>query len=109
MADLNIRRLDLLKIDIEGAEYDVLGSWSQTSLSLPHQLSMEVHYNDIYSGTPAFKNRDDVSNLVWPLHVMKLSDLALFMSHLAGAGYGIVSREDNVRSPHCSEFTLVRV
>jgi hypothetical protein len=39
---------------------------------------------------------------------MRLSDLAMFASHLAGAGYGIVAREDNPTCPHCSELTLVR-
>ena len=109
MASLGHRRLSLLKIDVEGAEYDVLAAWSQDSPVLPRQIAMELHYDGIYSGTRASNNPADTSNLLWPLHKMRLTDLALFMSHVAGAGYGIVSREDNALCQHCSEVTLLRV
>jgi hypothetical protein len=102
-------RLDLLKIDIEGAEYDVLGEWGQSSSDLPRQLAIEIHYSGIYYGTPSFKNSTDASNLLWPLHEMRTSDLALFLFHLANAGYGIVSREDNPRAQHCTELSLIRL
>lgn len=103
------KQLDLLKIDIEGAEYDVIGDWDQSSSELPRQLAIEIHYSGIYYGTPSFKNSTDLSNLLWPLHEMRLSDLALFISHLANAGYGIVSREDNPRAKHCTELSLIRL
>lgn len=102
-------KLSLLKIDVEGAEFDVLSAWALDSLSLPRHIAMELHYDDLYWGTPAARNSSDISNLIWPLHKMRLADLALFMSHVSGAGYGIVSREDNDASPHCSELTLLRV
>jgi Methyltransferase domain len=109
MSFLGHKHLDLLKIDIEGSEYDVIGAWSQRDPHLPAQIAMEVHYSAIYYGTKSYMNASDHGNLIWPLHEMRLSDLALFLSHLAGAGYGIVAREDNPAARHCSEFTLVRV
>jgi hypothetical protein len=109
METLGHTRLDLLKIDIEGAEYDVMGEWRQDDRNLPRQIAMELHYSGIYYGTPSFRNPRDMTNLLWPLHDMRLTDLSLFVSHLVGAGYGIVSREDNARAHHCSELTLVRV
>lgn len=109
MDSLGISRLDLLIVNIEGAEYDVFSEWTLSSPRLPRQVSMELHYDDMYVGTPGLERRDDASNLVSPLHTMSLADMALFMSHLAGAGYGIVSRENNDRVPHATELTLVRV
>lgn len=109
MESLGHAHLSLLKIDVEGAEYDVLSAWAVDAPGLPQQIAMELHYDYIYYGMPSFRNSNDVSNLLWPLHKMRLTDLALFMSHLAGAGYGIVSREDNEFHPHCSEISLVRV
>jgi Methyltransferase domain len=109
MDELGYARLDLLKIDIEGAEFDVIGRWNHHDDSLPEQISMELHYKDVYFGTSAFRNASDMSNLIWPLHELRLAELTLFMSHLASAGYGIVSREDNPSCPHCTELTLLRV
>jgi FkbM family methyltransferase len=109
MASMGHDKLALLKIDVEGAEYDVLSAWAQDAPGLPRQLAMEVHYDGIYWNTPAYRNSKDTSNLVWPMHKMRMTDLALFMSHLAGAGYGIVSREDNPSVAHCSELTLLRL
>jgi hypothetical protein len=109
MLHMGHRRLDLLKIDIEGGEYDVIGAWRRDETDLPRQFAMELHYKDVYYGTPAFKNASDHSNLIWPLHEMRLSDLALFVFHIVNAGYGIVSREDNEIAQHCTELTFVRV
>jgi hypothetical protein len=109
---LGHKAIDLLKIDIEGAEYDVIGGWGappDAQQHLPRQIAMEIHYKDLYYGTPALGNASDVSNLVWPLHEMRLADLALFMMHLANMGYAIASREDNELCDHCTELTLILV
>jgi len=101
--------ISLLKIDIEGSEYDVLSDWKHDSPYLPMQIAMELHYDGIYDGTPSFLNTEDWGNLLWPMHKPALSELSLFLSHIANMGYGIVSREDNAICPHCSELTLLRV
>lgn len=100
--------LTLLKIDIEGAEYDVLGDFKRF-YPLPKMISMEIHYRALYSGTTSYQNASDWDNLFWPLHDLSTAEMALFMSHMANLGYGIISREDNPGCPHCSELTLVNV
>lgn len=108
MKHLGHSQLTLLKIDIEGAEYDVLGGF-KSPYSLPKMISMEVHYRDLYYGTPSFKNASDWGHLFWPMHEVSTSEMALFMQHLGHLGYGIASREDNPGCLHCSELTLVNV
>lgn len=102
--------IDVLKMDIEGYEYDVMASWKVASAdTLPSQIAMEIHSADMYHGTDDFQNKESDQNLIWPPHVMGVSDLALFVSHLANMGYSIVSREDNPLCPHCSEYLFQRV
>ena len=111
-AELGFKTVTLLKCDIEGFEYDVVASsLSPAAKLLPQQISLELHYAGLFFGTPAFKAADDfsTSQLFWPLHELSVSDLSLFMSHLAGLGYAIVSREDNPLCPSCTELTLLRV
>jgi len=95
-------------MDIEGYEYDVVASWSGSS-KLPRQMAVEVHHTDVYHGTSDFNNSASNQNLLWPLHIMGLSDLSLFVSHLVDMGYSIVSKEDNPLCPHCSELTFQKV
>lgn len=102
--------LDLLKMDIEGYEYDVVSSWGSASNFLPKQLSVEVHYRDLYYGTPAWKDASRKDMFSWPgISEIGLAQLSLFFGHLAGLGYGIVAQEVNELSEHCSEFTMILV
>lgn len=97
-------------MDIEGGEYDVFSDWSLSNPDLPRQIFMELHYDDLYAGTPGMVTASDKSsNLVPPLHIMTLSDLALFVLHMTGFGFGIASREDSLTALHASGLTLVRV
>ncbi len=100
--------IDLLKIDIEGYEFDEIAFWSIRDTWLPEQIAIEVHHSAaIYMGRGSVM---DFSNLLWPKHDLYLSDLALFFGHLGRLGYAIVSREDNtLYGTCCSEFLLVRV
>lgn len=72
----------------------------------PHTTNSQPHPS---AGTQAYRNAEYFNNLIWPNHQLTLGELALFISHLANMGYAIVSREDNVLCPHCSELTLLRV
>jgi hypothetical protein len=102
--------LDLLKMDIEGYEFDVVSSWEAGSRSLPKQLSVELHYQDLYYGTPAWKDTSRLSLFSWPgISEVGLAQLSLFFAHLAGLGYGVVAQEVNELSEHCSEFTMILV
>lgn len=107
MKALGHNHITLLKIDIEGFEFDVFANWNRRQ-PLPAQILLELHYADLYHGSPFFRT-DLLNNLLWPKHVMSLGELALFVSHLANLGYGIVSREDNALCRHCTELTLLRV
>lgn len=100
--------IDLLKIDIEGYEYDVVASWT-SDMNLPFQVAMEIHSTDLYYGTTDFRNSSSNNTLIWPPHQMSLSDITLFMLHISNLGYTIVSKEDNYACPHCSEFTFQRL
>lgn len=102
-------QIDILKIDIEGAEYDVLSQWDLSMQNLPMQIAIEIHYLGIYWGTKAYMNENDETHLLWPPHEPSLSELALFLMHLANLGYGIVSREDNPSCMHCTELTLLKL
>lgn len=112
MKDLGHPAITFLKIDIEGAEYDVLGGafFGEDKPSMPAMISMELHYDGVYYGTKVFKNPDAQGTLFWPLHgEVSVAEMALFMGHLGQLGYAVVSRDDNRLCPHCSEFTLLRV
>jgi hypothetical protein len=100
--------IDLLKMDIEGYEYDVIASWTG-SRALPRQMAVELHYAGIYYGTNDYNNIASNQNLLWPLRSLGLSDLSLFVSHIVDMGYSIVSKEDNPLCPHCSELTFQKV
>eukprot|EP00197_Chlamydomonas_leiostraca_P013162 CAMPEP_0202873366 /NCGR_PEP_ID=MMETSP1391-20130828/23140_1 /ASSEMBLY_ACC=CAM_ASM_000867 /TAXON_ID=1034604 /ORGANISM="Chlamydomonas leiostraca, Strain SAG 11-49" /LENGTH=267 /DNA_ID=CAMNT_0049554577 /DNA_START=133 /DNA_END=936 /DNA_ORIENTATION=- len=102
-------RVDLMKVDIEGFEFDVLGALGERDALLPGQLAVELHYYNVYVGTPSAENAADFSNLLWPYHMVSLQELSLFVGHLANLGYAIVHREDNPGCDHCTELTLVRV
>jgi hypothetical protein len=110
--ELGIESINLLKIDIEGYEFDEISGWSISDLWLPEQISIEVHHSEvIYHGggnaTSHYKVQD-FNNLLWPVHHLDASDLSLFFGHLGRLGYAIVSREDNPEGHCCSEFLLLR-
>ena len=67
-AGVGVVKINLLKIDVEGYEYDVLSSWSQGDASLPEQIAIEVHHSDVIynsEGSPGSKdNAKDFSNLL---------------------------------------------
>lgn len=112
--ELGVQKISLLKIDIEGYEFDEIATWSTQDRLLPEQISIEVHHSQIiYAGgskeqTSHYKVQD-FSNLLWPVHHLTLSDLALFFGHFGKLGYAIASREDNPYGTCCSEFLLLRV
>jgi hypothetical protein len=109
MASLGHSSLTVLKADIEAAEYDVFGFWDIGMKNLPKQISVELHYDGMYHGTDAFENPDSFSNLFWPMHKPTLAELSLFVGHLAGMGFGIVSKENNALCPYCCELTLLNL
>lgn len=99
--------MQLLKIDIEGYEFDVLSEWSEIdSCALPLQVAVEVHHN-LY----LLEKRPDVwHNLFWAMHDVSLGEMTAFASHLGNLGYAPIKREPNPEGIYCcSEFTFLRV
>jgi hypothetical protein len=45
--ELGVEKINLLKIDIEGYEFDELSGWSMTDGWLPEQISIEVHHSQV--------------------------------------------------------------
>ena len=63
-AQLGVEKINLLKIDIEGYEYDALSVWSQADLALPEQVAIEIHHSEVlYYGT-SYHKTDEFSNLL---------------------------------------------
>jgi len=107
---LRVPKITLLKIDIEGYEFDEMAAWRAEDLTLPEQISIEMHHSQVmYAGGSSYNKPMDFSNLLWPIQNMSQSDLSLFFSHLSRLGYGIASREDNPIGNCCSEFLLLKI
>lgn len=100
-------RIDFLKMDIEGYEYDVLSTWTSIE-ELPRQMVVEIHGENLYYGTSSFRNASSTENLMSPFHSMGLSDLGMFMMHLANLGYAIIAKEDNPNCAWCTEMLFER-
>lgn len=102
---LGHKRLDLLKLDIEGFEWPIFESWPELSnleassqVALPMQILVEIHYRTaMHALWPQkgviFKNEIDLVNL---------------QEHLLKMGYVVAVRDDNEMCKHCTELTLLR-
>eukprot|EP00245_Coleochaete_scutata_P013320 TRINITY_DN5385_c0_g1_i1.p1 TRINITY_DN5385_c0_g1~~TRINITY_DN5385_c0_g1_i1.p1 ORF type:complete len:321 (+),score=50.93 TRINITY_DN5385_c0_g1_i1:269-1231(+) len=110
MKRLGVKEISLLKMDIEGYEYDVMSSWTRDVKDyLPQQISFELHFGGMYFGTPSYVKDETSGVMFWPRRDVSLGELALLGYHLSNLGYGIVSREDNVECLHCTELTLYKI
>ena len=102
---LGHRRLDLLKLDIEGYEWPIFESWPELTdfakmaqVHLPMQILVEVHYQT-------------QMHELWPQPGVPFKhemDMVQLQEHLLHMGYAVAVRDDNQKCPHCSEFTLLR-
>eukprot|EP00300_Choanocystis_sp_HF-7_P034606 c4746_g1_i1.p1 GENE.c4746_g1_i1~~c4746_g1_i1.p1 ORF type:complete len:350 (-),score=52.10 c4746_g1_i1:87-1067(-) len=104
-------KIDLLKMDIEGFEYDVMATWGQegSHLALPVQVVFEVHVYSIYGRTPFHNNAEAGSQvLMFPPEDVPILALPLLFTHLGQLGYGIVNREQNPLCPSCMEYTIYK-
>lgn len=87
----------LLKADIEGFEFDLFNEiLTVDEVELPEQISFELHYRTI------------ISELPWMPRQKTAGEIALLGTRLYEQGYRVLSREDNVLCPHCTEITIAR-
>lgn len=109
-AALGHERIDLLKVDIEGFEYDFFASLREsTGCALPSQIAVEIHYRRLYNDESVPSPGVGSTNLFRGGHVLSLGELAAFAAHLSNLGYLPVGREPNPEGMDCcSEFTLLR-
>ncbi len=92
-------KVDLLKMDIEGNEFDVYGTFKESWKNLPMQMVVELHYQVDYSANLA------KSTATSP------AEMALLLLHLASLGYAPVYRDDNYYGVPgcCTDLTLLLV
>jgi len=102
---LNHSRVDVLKIDIEGMEYAVLGdAFHESTPSLPRQISIELH----------FSHHDTVDNTPYSPNIKaakSLPHMALFFAHMANLGYGALAYKGNgyMDLGCCADYSFLRV
>ena len=100
------KRVDLLKVDIEGWEWPIFDRDAPPDLNLPMQLLMEVHYCVRVQG----RRNPFLECKVLHNHTLETaSDMVRFQSHLLRNGYVVVNKDDNPHCAHCTELTLMRV
>ena len=94
MAENNATWLDILKIDVEGAEWEVFMEYFDMKTPLPFtQVLVEVHTD---ATSRISSNKHDV--------------LTRFFRGMGDAGYRIFSVEPNYLNAHdCLEFSFVKV
>ena len=83
---------------MQGFEFSVLEPMLRTrSAALPSQIAFELHW------------QTQMTSLSWHKRAKTAGEIALFARALYDAGYRALSRADNGRCPHCSEFNVVRL
>ena len=98
LAKLRLGSVAAMKMDIEGFEYGVLNPMLRSrSAALPSQIALEVHWQTQMTALP------------WHHRAKTTGEIALFARALYDAGYRTLSRVDNWRCPHCSEFNFIRL
>ena len=98
LAKLKLSAVTAMKMDIEGFEFPVLGAMLRSrSAALPSQIAFELHW------------QTQMTSLSWNHRTKTAGEIALFARALYDAGYRTLSRADNKRCPHCSEFNVVRL
>ena len=90
------KKIDILKMDIEGHEYDIFADWNDVNL-IPKQVAVELHHY-----VPATINNKTVLNWV---HEPSHAFISIVFMHLASLGYIPVHSEPN--SVCCSEYTFI--
>ena len=98
LAKRQLSSVTAMKMDIEGFEYVVLGAMlRRRSHALPSQIAFELHW------------QTQMTPLSWHHRAKTAGEIALFSRALYDAGYRTLSRADNFRCPHCSEFNVIRL
>ena len=98
LRELKHSHVDLLKMDIEGYEWDVYDGMLRSTYPLPFQITTELHLT-------AFWNS---ANLWWAGRKMTAGEVALWARRFYDVGYRVAKRAGHARWPQSKEVTLVR-
>lgn len=99
-AKLSVATIPILKMDIEGFEWAIIGTWRRGDPFLPHVLLLELH-------TTSNEN-DWGKRLDWVDRSKSHAQVMLLFSHLYRLGYTLAEREVGPGGcPHCAEYTFV--
>lgn len=104
--DLKHTQIDLLKMDIEGFEWNLFDSWPELEnqanseqLLLPMQVLVEIHYRTQFKVLNTQEHGQDFKSP---------QDLVRLQAHFLKMGYAVVNRADNPACRHCTELTMTR-
>jgi len=98
LAKLNLTKVDLLKIDVEGYEFNFFDTLkSSVRKHLPKQILVETHFATNFPNQQ-FKEKE--GNFL-PIVID-------FYTSLMDLGYQIAIREKNIYSACCAEYVLIR-
>lgn len=94
-------KLAVLKMDIEGFEYQVLADLKEGNPALPEQIAVEFH----------FATDGEWVGHMPPVAAKNQVQMSLTFMHLANLGYAVVSREDNPSKlvGCCAEYSFLKV
>ena len=110
LSELSIRKVDYLKMDIEGFEWNTLPYILDAPKELlPIQISFELHLiNGLLpkSGVPDYLVKPPGQSWFKPGQSWFKPVMRLFKKFVS-QGYGIVSNEINLYNSQCSEYVLV--
>ena len=87
----------VLKLDIEGYEWDILPEIVRAPTLLPESISVELHYQTQMS-------------LPWYGRFRTPDEIGAWMDYMfTRGGYVLVDRQDNMFCAHCSEIVVARI
>eukprot|EP00878_Enallax_costatus_P018664 GHUV01019658.1.p1 GENE.GHUV01019658.1~~GHUV01019658.1.p1 ORF type:complete len:158 (+),score=0.04 GHUV01019658.1:108-581(+) len=113
-SSLGHKSIDILKVDIDGYEYEVLGELLPDRVLhgdtiLPKEIGIEVHVMIKPKPNARPWLREWLKGLPGNIpHTVPA--LALAFMHLADLGYGVYHVDSNTGAPECcSEFSLLKI
>ena len=95
LAGLTTRAPDLLKMDVEGYEWEMLGQITNHTLA-PQQLAVEMHYQTQMPSLAFFGRYKS------PVEILSIGTM------MARRGYTLVTRNDNHACRWCTEVLWAR-
>ena len=108
-AELGHKKVDLLKVDIEGFEWELFNTWEDTQSTLPFQISTELHLTAFWNSAGAPDTSARKTGKFWGAgREMSAGEAYAWGRRMYDLGYLPVSHDWSERWPQSREFTFVR-